>query len=138
MRGLGSVLVASSIALALSVAVAACSQRIDIQPLGYKDVSAADRVVLDDASNKQIQLGFQIKAAASSEDMAEQCHEMCNRSEESCRQSMIICDVSRKYPAVQDFVARCEVSRERCRVHKGHVPRECGCEFALREAGGGK
>jgi hypothetical protein len=106
-----------------------------VRPLNYDKVAPADRTRLEDAFNKQIQLGYQIRASAASDNIEEQCHEMCLRSRESCDLTMVVCDMTKKYPGFGDFVAKCEVSRERCRLHVGAVPRECACETATKTSG---
>lgn len=93
-----------------------------------KEVSEKDRLAIDVATNRQMQIGYQIASVAASENALDLCFEMCNRSSESCHLSATVCNVAKRYSKVPAVDARCNVTRERCRVHRTQVPRQCPCE----------
>ena len=95
---------------------------------GFDDVGDQDRLTVDVATNRQMQIGYQIQSVAISDNALELCFEMCNRSSESCHLSASVCNIAKRYPAVSALSARCDVTRERCRVHRTKVPRQCPCE----------
>ena len=92
------------------------------------DLEDRDRVTVEVATNRQMQIGYQIASVANSENALDLCFEMCNRSSESCHLSADVCNVSKRYPKVMALKARCDVTRERCRVHRTKVPRQCPCD----------
>ncbi len=96
--------------------------------VGISAVAEQDRLTVDVATNRQMQIGFQIASVAASDNAVDLCFEMCNRSSESCHLSASVCNVSKRYPAVPALNARCDVTRERCRSHRSQVPRQCPCE----------
>ncbi|MCO4760256.1 MAG: hypothetical protein KC502_02055 [Myxococcales bacterium] len=107
-------------------AIGACSapdQRID----GLMGVDEKDRVAIQVATSRQLQLGYQISSVASKDDALDFCHEMCGRSVESCHLSEDLCAYGRAYPEVAALIGQCRVGRERCRDHRRRVPRQCVC-----------
>lgn len=95
---------------------------------GFDDIGEQDRMVVDVATNQQMQIGYQIQSVAASDNALDLCFEMCNRSSESCHLSARVCNIAKRYPNVAALSARCDVTRERCRVHRSKVPRQCPCE----------
>lgn len=93
-----------------------------------REVAEKDRLAIDVATNRQMQIGYQISSVATSENAMDLCFEMCNRSSESCHLSASVCNVAKRYPKVPAIDARCNVTRERCRVHRTQVPRQCPCD----------
>lgn len=93
--------------------------------LGVED---KDKTAIEVATTRQLQLGYQISSVAAQDDALDFCHEMCTRSAESCGLSDDLCAYSRAYPDVGALVARCRVSRERCKEHRRRVPRQCICD----------
>ncbi|HAN32584.1 MAG TPA: hypothetical protein DCQ06_13390 [Myxococcales bacterium] len=93
--------------------------------LGVED---QDKAAIQVATSRQLQLGYQISSVAAQDDALDFCHEMCTRSAESCGLSDDLCAYSRAYPDVGALVARCRVSRERCKEHRRKVPRQCICD----------
>ena len=95
---------------------------------GFDEVTEQDRLTVDVATNRQMQIGYQIQSVAASDNALDLCFEMCNRSSESCHLATSVCNIAKHYPAVSALAARCDVTRERCRVHRTKVPRQCPCE----------
>jgi hypothetical protein len=108
-------------------AVAGCSGN-DTPSDQLGAVPDQDRMVVDVATNRQMQIGYQIQSVASSESALDLCFEMCNRSSESCHLSADVCNVAKRYVGVVALKARCDVTRERCRAHRTKVPRQCPCD----------
>ena len=92
------------------------------------DVTDEDRLSVQVASSRQLQIGYQILAVASQDDALDFCHEMCNRGAESCSLSSRLCHFSVQYPHIVALTAKCSVGRERCRQHGAKIPRQCACE----------
>ncbi len=95
---------------------------------GFDDVSDEDRLTVDVATNRQMQIGYQIQSVSVSDNALDLCFEMCNRSSESCHLANSVCNIAKRYPKVAALSARCDVTRERCRSHRTKVPRQCPCE----------
>lgn len=110
----------------MAVSLAACSGHQE-GALAMGKISEQDRLAVDVATNRQMQIGYQISSVASQENALDLCFEMCNRSSESCHLSASVCNVSKRYPKTPALDARCDVTRERCRVHRTQVPRQCPC-----------
>lgn len=116
-----------SASLVVLLAAAACSSATG-KDEGLDDVKDQDRMTVDVATNRQMQIGYQIQSVAASDNALDLCFEMCNRSSESCHLATSVCNVAKGYPGVSALSARCDVTRERCRVHRTKVPRQCPCE----------
>lgn len=95
---------------------------------GFEEVGEEDRLTVDVATNRQMQIGYQIQSVSASDNALDLCFEMCNRSSESCHLANSVCNISKRYPKVAALSARCDVTRERCRTHRTKVPRQCPCE----------
>ena len=121
-RGIGVALCWS--ALTWAVACAGDSVGLVQEP----SIKEADRLEVDIATNRQMQIGYQIASVSQADNPLDLCFEMCNRSAESCHLSANVCNVAKRYPRVMALEARCDVTRERCRVHRTKVPRQCVCE----------
>ncbi len=114
-------------------AVSACSGGPEIvDRLG--DLPEDEQIRIDEYTSRQMQLGYQIASTASQDDALLLCYEMCNRSAESCILSNKVCDAAAARPANGPLGARCDVTRERCRVHRTKVPRQCPCDFSASAA----
>ncbi|MBM4342024.1 MAG: hypothetical protein FJ100_01405 [Deltaproteobacteria bacterium] len=112
---------------------AACSGSPEIvDRLG--DLPEEEQVRIDEYTSRQMQLGYQIASTASQDDALLLCYEMCNRSAESCILSNKVCDAAAARPGNGPLGARCDVTRERCRVHRTKVPRQCPCDFSASAA----
>ncbi len=111
-----------------AIAVSGCSSA-GARAEGFGEVSEEDRLTVDVATNRQMQIGYQIQSVSTSDNALDLCFEMCNRSSESCHLANSVCNISKRYPAVSALSARCDVTRERCRSHRTKVPRQCPCEL---------
>ena len=114
------------IAICFAISAASCGGG-DAKGDRLPDLSDDDRVAVQVATSRQLQIGYQILAVGSQDDALDFCHEMCNRAAESCALSMQICDFSKQYEETVSLTARCRVSRERCRQHMRGIPRQCAC-----------
>jgi hypothetical protein len=113
--------------IAACIGASACSSA-GARAEGFDDVSEEDRLTVDVATNRQMQIGYQIQSVSSSDNALDLCFEMCNRSSESCHLANSVCNISKRYSSVTALSARCDVTRERCRTHRTKVPRQCPCE----------
>lgn len=113
--------------LVVACALVGCTPPVE-GGLALSQVEEKDRLQVALAMNRQMQIGFQIQAVATSDNALDSCFEMCNRSNESCRKSQEVCNVAKRYTRVPALSANCNVSRERCRTHRTQVPRQCPCE----------
>ena len=120
-------LLSLSLLAAGSLTLASCSGD-ETTSTALNDVDENDRLKVDVATNRQMQIGYQIASVAASENALDLCFEMCNRSSESCFLAADVCNVAKRYPNVVALKARCDVTRERCRVHRTKVPRQCPCD----------
>lgn len=111
----------------LIAALAGCSGD-DVRSEGLEDIPEGERLAVDTATSRQMQIGYQIASVAQSEHALDLCFEMCNYSHQSCHLSTSVCTVAKKYPKAMGLSARCDVARERCRIHRTKVPRQCPCE----------
>jgi len=110
----------------LVLAAACASDSVGLAQI--REIKDADRLEVDIATNRQMQIGYQIASVSQTDNPLDLCFEMCNRSSESCHLSANVCNVAKRYPRVMALEARCDVTRERCRVHRNKVPRQCVCE----------
>ena len=117
-----------AITVVITVLSACSSQPEVIDRLG--DLPEQEQVRIDEYTSRQMQLGYQIASTASQDDALLLCYEMCNRSAESCILSNKVCDAAAEHPQNGPLGARCDVTRERCRVHRTKVPRQCPCDFS--------
>ncbi|MFZ4579932.1 MAG: hypothetical protein ACOYOB_16200 [Myxococcota bacterium] len=111
---------------AVLATLAGCSGHKQTEKL--EGVTDGDRREVDVATNRQIQIGFQIASVAAQENAMDLCFEMCAHSVESCVLASNVCNVAKRYPDTKPLKARCDVTRERCRVHRTKVPRQCPCD----------
>jgi len=117
-----------SLGVLLVAGLWSCSGGVENQSTQLDEMKEEDRLAVEVATSNQMQIGYQIASVASSENALDLCFEMCNRSSESCHLSASVCNVAKQYPNVIALKARCDVTRERCRVHRTKVPRQCPCD----------
>ena len=122
-----STFVAVAVAALAFAGLIACSGN-SAATAGLDDVSEQDRLTVEVATTRQANISYQIMSVASSENSLDLCFEMCNWSSESCYLSNNVCNISKRYPKVTALQARCDVTRERCRVYRTKVPRQCPCD----------
>lgn len=123
----GAFAVRAAISIALCGFASACSTGSNTNA-GFDEVSEQDRLTVEVATTRQSNISYQITSVATSENALDLCFEMCNWSSESCYLSNNVCNISKRYPKVKALQARCDVTRERCRVYRTKVPRQCPCD----------
>ncbi len=117
----------AAISIGFCAFVTACSTGSTAN-VGFDEVSEQDRLTVEVATTRQSNISYQITSVATSENALDLCFEMCNWSSESCYLSNNVCNISKRYPKVKALQARCDVTRERCRVYRTKVPRQCPCD----------
>lgn len=120
-------LLAALVAWCALLGTVACAGE-SVNLAGIQEIKEPDRLAVDIATNRQMQIGYQIASVSQQDNPLDLCFEMCGRSSESCKLSANVCNVAKRYPHVMALEARCDVTRERCRVHRTKVPRQCVCE----------
>jgi hypothetical protein len=125
LRSITMVSICLAIVFSCLAVLSGCSG--DQQTGDLHGLSERDRVAVEVATTEQINLGRQIESASQLDNAYEVCFEMCKRSKDSCMLSNKVCGISTKYPPATELAARCDVTRERCRIHRTMIPRICTC-----------